>query len=181
MTEWMNEWIHTGSLWGLRAVTLHLHGDCKRLSGFRFGGRRTLLCSHFTDPTGAGNHSQETVNSLEPPHPSLGCISFDAVWQWLVTSVTLPDPTGLHCSLSWTSKTTIPLRGQGDALFLRRLTQAPEMGTGEAFLVAGLCLKGRCWDHVWISSPITSRDAPAEDTAELWEGPAMRRSALPKR
>lgn len=53
-------------------------------------------------------------------------------------------------------------------------------GEGETFFVAGLCLKGRCWDHVWTSSPITSRDAPAEDTAELWEGPAMGRSALPK-
>lgn len=53
-------------------------------------------------------------------------------------------------------------------------------GIEEAFLVAGLCLRRRCWDQVWTSSPITSRDAPAEDTAELWEGPAMRRSALPK-
>ena len=176
----MNEWIHAGSLWGLRAVTPCLRGDCKRLSGFRFGGRRAVLCSHFADPTGSGNPSQETVNSLEPPHPSL-----DVYFFWCCLAVTghisdfaRPHGTALLSLLNL--KTTISLRRQGDTLFLRRLTQAPEMGTGEAFLVAGLCLKGRCWDHVWTSSPITSRDAPAEDTAELWEGPAMRRSALPK-
>lgn len=62
-------------------MTPHLHGDWKRLSGFGFGGRRAVLCFHFADPTGAGSHSQETVNSLEPPHPSLAGVSFDAAWQ----------------------------------------------------------------------------------------------------